>query len=209
MSVWIFSSRPIQLQVFLYWKHIEGIKLMTKYHFWMAIDSRFLCRLWRNAHVPRAPNLLLKIFPPLDVARSRSESGELSRNGYLPSTMSSENGKWPSWINSDGFEYQKCAGITFSHSFWVFTWILWLWYRLRAETQRGELMSANYDWWYEPRCASWLHVISNHMSIFIRLRSPQLAPLLLLGNLLLKTPTGVCLSVCHLTNVTLWIIMWK
>ena len=97
-----------------------------------------------------------KFFPPLDVARSRSESGELSRNGYLPSTMSSENGKWPSWINSDGFEYQKCAGITFSHSFWVFTWILWLWYRLRAETQRGELMSANYDWWYEPRCASWL-----------------------------------------------------
>ena len=34
-----FSSRPIKL-VFLYWKHIEGIKLMTKYHFWMAIGSR-------------------------------------------------------------------------------------------------------------------------------------------------------------------------
>ena len=168
MSVWISSSRPIQL-VFLCWKHIEGIKLIYS---WPNIISE-----WR---------LVVASF-----------------------SMSSENGKWPSWINSDGFEYQKCAGITFSHSFWVFTWILWLWYRLRAETQRGKLMSANYDWWYEPRCASWLHVISNHMSIFIRLRSPQLAPLLLLGNLLLKTPTGVCLSVCHLTNVTLWIIMWK
>ena len=149
--------------------------------------------------------------------------------------MLSENGKLPSWINSDGFECQKCAGITFSNSFWKFTWILWLWYK--AVTGGSELMSASYDWWYEPRYASWRHVISdhmialtraqssrrsaalrarlrdwalvraNHMSIFIRW--PQLAPFILLGNLLLKSPKGVCLSVCNLTNVTLWIIMWK
>ena len=36
-------------------------------------------------HTSRAPNLQLKIFPPLDVARS--ESGELSRDGHRPSTI--------------------------------------------------------------------------------------------------------------------------
>ena len=34
-------------------------------------------------HTLRAPNLLLKIFPPLEVAHS--ESGELSSDGYRPS----------------------------------------------------------------------------------------------------------------------------